>query len=372
MRVGVDIRSLLSSTGRGVSHYAAALLGELIRQFPGDEWRLLQTGSRAYELPSAWDAPSVGLRHLRVPNKLLNLSLATLGRPAADRLLGGVDVFFAPNLGFVRISRGTPLVLTVHDLSYAIHPAYYRWRERCWHAAVRPRALVNRAARLITVSKQTAREVQETYGFDQARLQVVPSGIDQRYRRPVTAADRRRIREAYGLPERYFLYVGALEPRKNPAGMLEGFRLARAAGLAAQLVLAGTGTAAAAGQQGVSRLGYIPEADKPALYAGATACLLVSWHEGFGFTPLEALACGTPSLVSDLPVFQETLGAAALRVDPGSPARIAEKLVHLEQDQETRRRIVSAGGPIVRKLTWRRAAAETHRILAEAVDHPHA
>src|SRR5687767_1537816 len=98
MRVGVDIRSLASPHGRGVSHYATALLAELAKSHAGDEWILVQTGRQTFQLPPALRLPNVRLVHRRAPNKLLNATIALFGRPKLDELAGGVDVVFAPNL----------------------------------------------------------------------------------------------------------------------------------------------------------------------------------------------------------------------------------------------------------------------------------
>lgn len=375
MRVGVDIRSLLSPVGRGVSHYTLSLLGELIARHPGDQWVLVATGRRRLRLPPELQRPNVTLRHLRLPNKLLNLSLALTGRPRLDRLLGPgvVDVFFAPNLGFVKVSPGVPLVVTVHDLSFRLFPRYYTWRERIWHRAIRPYHLLKRAQAVITVSAQTKAEVEDIYGLLAKQISVVHSGIDPAYRKTLSTTERLRIRRKYRLPERYLLFLGALEPRKNLPTVLAAFATARTQGLKAELVLAGQPSAALkrlARQPGVRLLGYVPEGDKPVLYAEALALVLASLHEGFGFPPLEALACGTPSIVSDLPVFAETLGAAALRVDPTDSGALARNLVDLERSTALRKRLVRFGASKLRQLTWQQSADLTYRVLRAAANHP--
>lgn len=373
MRIGVDIRSLLAGTGRGVSHYTASLLAELVRTHPDDEWCLVQTGRQSYRLPASLEANNVTLRHLRVPNKLLNLTLGSAGLPRLDRVAGKPDVFFAPNLGFVATGT-TPLVVTVHDLSYKLYPRFFSARERAWHAAIRPRHLLQRAKAIVTVSEQTKRELAEHYETPTEKVSAIPSGIDDAYRTPVSSSERLRVREQYRLPAAYILYVGAFEPRKNIPTLVEGFRKAKRAGLAANLVLAGPGSEqwrGSAADSNILSLGYVAEADKPALYAEAQTCVLVSWHEGFGFTPLEALATGTPSVVSDLPVFQETLGDAALRVAPDNSHGLAENLVHLEHDDKLGQGLLDAGQPVIDRLTWANTASATYRVLSEAAN-PHA
>jgi glycosyltransferase involved in cell wall biosynthesis len=365
MRIGVDIRSLRSESGRGVSHYTAAILSELIKRHPRDEWALLQTGRRPYRLPPELKGPAVSLRHRQQPNKLLNLALAS-GARKVESATGPLDVFFAPNFGFISLDSRTPLVVTVHDLSFARWPRLFSRRERAWHRMVRPRRLLRRADRVIAISEQTKRELQSLYDVPPEKITVIHSGIDDAYRRPIARAARKRVRRKYRLPDRYVLYLGAVEPRKNLPVLIEAHRRARGAGLESRLVIAGTGPQWRDSED-VHWLGYVDEADKPALYAEATGLALLSKHEGFGFPPLEALAARTPSLVSDLPVFRETIGEAALRT-PIEPTTAAEKLVHLERDRATRQRLLGRRAEVLKRFTWAEAARRTYDVLAEVAD----
>ena len=369
MRVGVDVRSLASSTGRGVSHYTLSLLNQLVGAHSNDEWRLFQTGRRRFALPPSLNRPNVKLTHLGYPNKALNAAWTVQSYPRLERTLGEVDVFFAPNLGFIRPHRRTPLVTTVHDVSYSLHPHFYSWRERAWHRAVNPRRLLRSSTGVIAVSEQTKGELRQVYGLPSEKIQVIHSGIDEVYRRPVSEDAIAAARQKYQLPASYILFLGALEPRKNVATLLAAFGQARQTGLASELVLAGEarpGTVTSGQSEGVHRLGYVAEVDKPALYAAAVMLVSVSLHEGFGFPPLEALACGTPSIVSDLPVFAETLGGAALRVDPLNTAALAEKLVHLERNRPLRASLLEQAPAVLRPLTWQHAADQTYSVLTNA------
>lgn len=363
MRIAVDIRSLLSPHGRGVSHYTSSLLQEMVKRHPQDEWVLFSTGRHRPKLPPALADQTVQ-RHVARSNKLMN-SLLAVGAASVETYVGEVDVWFAPNLGFVRIADDTPLVVTVHDLSFDAVPQYFSAKERLWHQMVRPKALLNRANRIIAISDQTKQELVERYRLLEEKVTVVRSGIDSAYRQAIPQRERTRVRRKYGLAGEYFLYLGAIEPRKNIPVLLSAFRLARLQGLRAELALAGTGRSVKPAP-GVRPLGYVDEADKPALYHDALGLVLISRHEGFGFPPLEALRCGTPSVVSDLPIFSETLGRAARRVPPGDPAAVAEALVQLASDPALRNRLVKQGTPAIKRYTWPAAGRETYRILKEA------
>ncbi|MEX2043533.1 MAG: glycosyltransferase family 1 protein [Patescibacteria group bacterium] len=381
MRIGVDARPFASPTGRGVGHYAELLVAELAARYPQDTWVLLQTGRRPWRPGPALRSRTgrvrrnVEVRHTRVPNKLMNASLALTGRPSLRRLIGDVDVFFMPNLGFLpRLRRpgqpDVPLVLTVHDLSFERTPELYTRKERLWHAGVRPRRLAAAAARIVTVSEESRRELIRWYGLPSAKVSAIHPGID-RALRPPSAPAVRRIRRKYGLAGDYFLYVGAYEPRKNLPRLLDGYRKACRQGLTAGLALVGPGTGAGAEEAraaGATVLGYVPAADKAPLYGGALATVLVSRHEGFGFPPLESLACGTPGLVSPLRIFEETVGPGAIRA--GSAAAVAAELIRLERSPALRRRLVRKGRPRLDRFRWRRAASGTYRLIKEAAHKP--
>jgi glycosyltransferase involved in cell wall biosynthesis len=167
---------------------------------------------------------------------------------------------------------------------------------------------------------------------------------------------------------RHVLAVGAIEPRKLPMVLIRAHALARSRGLRAGLVLAGDGPLAdEAEAAGATVLRRPTDADLDAAYADALCLACVSREEGFGFTPLEALATGVPPVVSELPVFRETLGEAALRVPAGDVEALADALRRLEREPELRARIVEAGRARLREFSWERAARETRAVFEEAL-----
>jgi len=161
----------------------------------------------------------------------------------------------------------------------------------------------------------------------------------------------------------YFLSVGALEPRKAPDVLVAGFRFARERGLEAELIVAGDGRVNVEAP-GVRRLGHVE--DLGSLYAGALAVVLPSWLEGFGLTPVEGIAAGTPAIVSDLPVLREVLGGGALYVTPGDAAGLADALLRVAADPALREQLLAAGREAIAPLSWAETARRTRAVLAEA------
>jgi glycosyltransferase involved in cell wall biosynthesis len=334
MRIAVDGRHL--AAGRGIARYTRALLDALTGAFPAEDWRVVDPGRSRFA------------------------AAALTGRPRLDRLAGGADVVWVPAPAPLAVSRDVPLVLTVHDLSWEQRPGDFTPYERVWHRLARPRALAERAARVIAVSTATRDEVLARWALDRERVVVVPSG------RGLAAGPSSPPRD--GRP--YFLAVGALEPRKAPELLARAHARAREAGLAADLVFAGDGRLRAAIEGPSVRVaGQVSDAELRGLYANAVAVVHPALLEGFAFPPVEAAAQGTPVIVADLAVHHETVGEGALRVPPGDETALADALLELERDPALRERLATAATRAIADLSWERAAHQTFEQLRLAAEN---
>jgi glycosyltransferase involved in cell wall biosynthesis len=342
VRIAVDARALLE--GRGVTRYVRRLLAALAEQFPDDDWNAFVPGRQPVEAPEG-----VTLHRHPLGGRAVFGAASILGRPPIDLLCGGADVVWIPAPAPVAPGRA-PYVLTIHDLSFEDRPHDFTRYERLWHRLARPGRLAGNAARVIAVSAATATAVARWH----VDATVVLSGVDHLSHAPPP--------EGAGA---YFLSVGALEPRKAPDLLAAAHQRARGAGLEAELWFAGEGRITVAGE-GIRTLGSPDDADLASLYSGALALVTPSWLEGFGLPPLEAAACGTPSIVTDLPVYEETLGDAVVRVPRGNEVALAGALLRMEREPEARAALAAAAHRAVAPLTWARAARETHTVLEEA------
>ena len=338
MHVAVDGRALRpgAARARGVARYLRCMLEELNRAFPDDRYELVD------------------------PGRLRLAAAAIAGRPRLDRLASGCDVLWVPAPAPVAVSGGTPLVLTVHDLSFEHRARDYPLYDRLWQRLARPARLARRAERVICVSEATRTAAIGEWDLDAERALTVLSGPG----RPVDAGSGA---VTSSLPERFVLAVGALEPRKLPGVLADAHRRARAEGLRADLVFAGDGPLGGELQRaGATVLGHVSDAELDGLYKRALTVVCASREEGFGFTPLEAAARGTPAIVADLPVFGETLGDAALRVPASDAAALAAALVRMESEPGLRDELAAKAREAAARLSWERAARKTRAALAEA------
>jgi glycosyltransferase involved in cell wall biosynthesis len=368
--VAVDARHLAG--GRGVAHHTRGLLGALAARFPDDEWRAIVPGRAPVDAP-----PGVDVRRTALPSRAVFGAAAVTGRPRLDRLAAGSgwprldrpaaaspprrsapapEVVWLPAPAPVAVSRDVPYVLTVHDLSWLARPRDFTPYERLWHRLARIDRLARRAAAVVASSAATRDAMLRAWALPPERVHVVHLGV-------TPAGDAAPAPRA--LPARFVLAVGALEPRKAPELLVAAHRLARARGLDADLVFAGAGRLAPRLRgDGVHVLGHV--ADLAPLYANALGLAMPSHLEGFGFPPLEAALHGTPSVLSDLPVFGETLGDAALRVADHTPEAWADALLRIAADDTLRTELGARARRAAARFTWDAAADRLHPILVRA------
>ncbi len=259
-----------------------------------------------------------------------------------------------------------PTVLTVHDLSFFRNPAWFSFERALYYRQALRRSL-RYTKRFIAVSRATADDLHRILSVPLSRIDVVHEGIDPSFT-PASADAVAEIRTAYRLPERYFLFVGTLEPRKNVVRLVEAWtRIADTTGV--DLVIAGRKgwkyrplMEAAAASPHASRihfLEFVSQHDLPALMSGCEALVWPSLWEGFGFPPLEAMACGAPVVTSNVSSLPEIVGDAALTVDPTDVGALAEAMRVIVSDTSLRARLWTLGRERAGQFTWERAAEQT-------------
>lgn len=378
MKIGIDVRCLAEGKRTGVEEYVIGLLEELFRQDTENEY-VLFFNARRHDIPeivSSWvsEHPHVSVKAFRFPNKLLNLSLWYLGWPKLDRLVGGTDVFFLPNLNFAAVSRDTKLVVTAHDLSFELFPETFSWKRRVWHFFVNFRRLVRRADAIIAVSQSTKSDLSAQYGIPEARISVIRSGIAERF----AALSRNDpalllVKERYGLPYRFILSLGTFEPRKNIVALIRAYEalmdLKHPVLSRYHLVLAGTrGWKCEDVYQAIEQsphrdkiivTGFVDDADKPALYSLASVFVYPSLYEGFGFPPLEAMACGVPVIASHSASLPEVVGDAGIMIDPYRPDELFRALDETLRDQELLQSLRTRGLARAASFSWQETARRT-------------
>jgi len=350
----------------GGTAVAALELARALADRPGLE--LVGVAARHRELPPEQWRPPISVSEMALPRIVLYESWHYLRRPRIERATGPIDAIHAT--GMVMPPPSSPVVLTVHDLSYLDYPELFsRQGLRFFNRAL---DLARRDATLILCSSAATLARCREAGFEDARLRHVPLGV--RVTR-ATPEDVTRVRGAYGLTKRFILWTGTIEPRKNLPGLIRAFSLLDTD---AELVLVGprgwnetldahVGDLPAAVRERVRLLGWVPQADLDALYAAATVMCFPSLLEGFGFPVVEAMGQGTP-VVTSLGTSTEELasGGAGLLVNPRQPEEIANAMGRVLGDAVLASQLAAAGLERAAEYTWERTAELVAAAYAEA------
>lgn len=294
-----------------------------------------------------------------------------LGQPAALRkikadLVHG-PVFVGP------IVSPCPVVVTLHDLSFIRFPTLFRRGNRLY-LTVMTRLSAQRASRIIAVSAFTAKEAAALLGVPRERIDVVHNGVNRTFR-PLPTSEVESYRRRRGLPQRFILSVGTLEPRKNLVNLVQAF--ARIRDGSTPLVLAGgKGWFYEELFAEVERLslndevvfpGYIPQEELPLLYNAAEVFAYPSIYEGFGLPVVEAQSCGTPVICSNSSSLPEAAGDAAVMVDTRSVEALADGLSRLVTDPSLRGQLHQHGVEHASQFSWRRSAVLTSQVYRTAL-----
>lgn len=363
MIIGIDARTLQDKYYSGVSEYTFQLLSELFKIDTHNQYRLFYNSSHDIsKLIPHFDFPNVTPEKFDYPNKLLNYGmLLPFGKPRLDELLGGVDIFFSPHINFLSLSARAKFVLTIHDLSFLRNPEFFSMRKNIWHRCLGLKKLAARADVTVAVSRNTKQDIVELLGVPEDKVRVVYSGVDESIKREEDVATLTSIKQKYQLPDKFLLHLGTIEPRKNILALVQAFESLKQDQKFSDLYLVLAGGNGWKNQElhqhletskfsdFIKLIGYVDRNDKCSLYTLARGFVYPSLYEGFGFPPLEALKCGTPTLTSYSSSMPEVITDSAVLINPFDIADIEKGLEELLNQATT---------PKIKTPAWREAALQ--------------
>ena len=381
MRIGIDIRTLMEKEYSGVSEYTFNLVKEILARDKKNEYKLFYNSGRdiSGRMPEfKYEKAEVVSAHY--PNKIFNyLMQKTLRQPKVDQLLG-VDIFWLPNLNFISLSSQAKKILTIHDLSFLRYPNFFSLQRNLWHYIINIKKLIRESDKIIAVSENTKNDIIELTGVSEAKIEVIYSGIDEEFR-IIDKNDQslEEVKKKYDLADKFILFLGTLEPRKNIIGLIKAFNEFREnwAGGKERIELAiagGRGWKEKGARQerekskykeDIKFLGYIPRQDKAYLYNLASIFVYPSFYEGFGFPPLEAMACGLPVVTSFSSSLPEAVGEASLLVDPYKTGEIAQAIRKILSDEFLKNDLIERGRKKASEFSWQKAAEKYLDIFKE-------
>jgi glycosyltransferase involved in cell wall biosynthesis len=379
MNIGVDIRSLMSPIRTGVGEYAYELIGAILKidkPAPGrsrqNQYFLFYNSYNdvAEHTPLWPQQNNIHYVAAKWPNKLFNASIKMFGWPKLNKLIsrnGKLDYFFSPNFNFTALSKNVKRILTVHDLSFKFYPQFFSAKQRLWHWAINPKKQCGQADIIMTLSENTKRDLVDYYQIPPEKISVVGGSVSTVFNRPII--DKEKIKQKYNLPDKFILFLGTVEPRKNIIGLIEAFELAHSSLHSnCSLVIAGNGQGwnkkiyekalASPLLNKIEFIGYVEAEDKPALYSMSELFVYPSFYEGFGFPVLEAMASGTPVITSDRSSLPEIAENAAWLINPNRPAEIADAIIKILTNTNLKEHFKKLGPEQAKKFSWETAAKE--------------
>ncbi|MFH0956162.1 MAG: glycosyltransferase family 1 protein [Candidatus Falkowbacteria bacterium] len=375
MKIGIDIRTLMDTQYSGVSEYTFNLIKEILKLDNKNDYRLF------YNLfGNCSNIPEFGERNVKLvkynyPNKVLNyLFFKFFNYPKIDKELGA-DLFFLPHINFIGMSSAGKSLITIHDLSFLKYPEFFSWRKNFWHKMINVKKLIKRFDRIVAVSENTKRDIVEMCGVDENKIKVIYSGAGEEFRQIYNLnADGEKIlevRNKYKLPDKYILYLGTLEPRKNVDGIIRAYNELRYKNQQLRnikLVIAGgrgwksdkiyKEWEQSEFKDDINFLGYVDKKDKVYLYNLALVFIYPSFYEGFGFPPLEAMACGLPVVASYAASLPEVVGDAALMIDPYNIKNITQAMAEILTGENLKSKLIERGLAQAKKFNWGKTAKE--------------
>jgi len=368
VRIAIDARKLHDF---GIGTYVRNLLRGLAKIDRTTEYVLL---CRERDLPMA---AALGPNFRAVPEHAGHYSLREqISLPLAVRR-AHVDLFHAPHYVLPALTPGRTVV-TIHDCIHLMFPAYLKHRLGYAYARASMWTAAHKSNRIFTVSEQSKKDIMAFFNVPPEKIVVTPNAIDERFSVEPDAEQVTQIRERYQLSHSYILYVGNIKPHKNLERLIEAFQLVRSQGRSEmELIIIG---------DEISRLqslrravhkydlhryvrfhGFVPQETLTVLYRLASLFVFPSLYEGFGLPPLEAMACGTPVVTSNVSSLPEVVGDAAVLVDPYSPQAIADGILKVLQSSHLRAELRQKGYARVQEYSWERSVARVREVYEEVI-----
>ena len=369
MRIIIDAQPLLEPLA-GIGRYTRSFLKALTEIDSGNDYFLYYGASlrqRRANLPH-FDNANFHNRLIKFPGKIFRVLTEKLRLLPVGSFLRDYDVYhglnyYVPNLSF-------PSIANIYDLSCILFPHCFT-RKRLRDITYKMKASVKRAEKIITGSEAAKADIVNLLNVAEEKVEVTRFGLEEIFH-PVDDEKLLPLREKYRLPERFILFVGTIEPRKNILNLVRAFhKLDRDM----SLVIAGRkGWLFEEIFKEVERLNlgerinfldYFSETDLPLLYNAASVFVYPSLYEGFGFPPLEAMACGVPVITSNKSSLPEIVGEAGILINPEDVGEIREAIISVVDDDSLAQEMIRKGLERAKRFSWEKCARKTLKLYRE-------
>lgn len=402
MIIGIDIRVLGKKRRTGVEDYTINLLSNLLPMDKSVQYRLFYNGFRKPDLNFSWlKLPNVKLKIWRFPNRIFDLFLRFLRFPKLDKILKGVDIFLSPHFLLTPVSKKTKIIVIFHDLSFIQFPEFFSLPKLLWHKFIYPKKQAQKADLIIAVSQSTKEDLIHFYKIEPEKIKFINEAVDRKFR-AINKDDPKllRVKKKYNLPDKFILYFGTIEPRKNIIGLIKAFECIKQTSdwggrvqwqgfegrvrsskeklfdfSSLRLVIAGAKgwlydevsetVRNSQFKKDIIFTGFIDEEDKLYLYNLAEVFVYPSFFEGFGLPPLEAMTCSVPVIVSNKSSLPEVVAKGAIMVDPHNIDEISFAIKEVLENKDLKEHLKKQGLKQIKQFSWSKIAQEFLKVFKE-------
>ena len=383
MRIGVDIRGLLTGQKSGIEQYTIKLLEHLLKLDQGNTYVLFYVAYRDMDKRvkdlltefSFLKQGNVEVRKLKWVNipLLLHAVWKPLDWPKADKVCGGLDVMWLPSPRLLPVSKQCRTVITFHDLIFELFPQFYTWRSKLWQWQMSYPYLARWADNIIAVSKSTKNDLIKIYNVDNNKVRVIYEGVDDEYFQPLNHKEIMQVKKKFSINSNFIYYIGSIEPRKNISAIVRAFACLPSNDL--KLVISGAKSWLTESmfeeiktlklENSIIFTGSVSEQEKIILLNQAQVFLFPTLYEGFGLPVLEAMAAGCPVITSNVSSLPEVVEGAAILVDPNNQAEINRALEDIINNESLAKSLSVKGKLQARKFNWNKAAQQTLNVFID-------
>jgi len=375
--IAIDIRSLMSPNYSGVSFYTFFLIKNILKKDNENNYFLFfNSFSKKYPdyIKELVKFPNTSIVHTKIPNKIFNFLQKVFSFPKVDKLIfrktkKKIDLILMPNINFLALGN-TRLLVVIHDLSFLIFKEFFDWRRRLWHFFIDIKKLVKKSE-LIAVSKNTKRDIINYLEVSPDKINLIYPGLNKYEDNSPNI----ELSNGFKIDERFILFFGNLEPRKNIESIITAFEIfcEKFPQENYKLVLLG---AKSWKFQSILRkyknsvykdriifLGYLKEDEKNQILKKASLVIFPSFYEGFGFPILEAMHYGIPLICSSISSMGEVSNTASILIDPFNISDLLIAIENILFDNDLRDSLIAKEKKEAEKFSWDKAVDEFLKLI---------
>lgn len=368
MRIAINTRFLLTSKMEGFGWYSYEVSKRLVEMHPEHEFYFFFDRPFDEKFVSAKNVTPIVLRPPARHPILFYIWFEWSVKRALKKY--NIDLFFSPD-GYLSLGSSVPQVGVIHDLNFEHHPEDIPPFARRYLKHFFPK-FAQKATNIITVSDYSKQDIVKTYAIPESKVHAIWNGVSDVFQ-PISSEEKTLVKSKYSENQEYFLFVGALHPRKNLIRLVQAFELFKERTKAStKLVIVGTelwkndtfkSSVASSMQSEIIFTGHLSLEELAKVMAGAKLFTYVPYFEGFGIPLVEAMRCGTPILAGNLTSLPEVAGEAAVYCNPFDVNEIAEKLIQLDGDESMLNQLSKLGLERSKLYSWDECTKQVSEVL---------